>query len=111
MKTLIIALLLCTGRQSNAETASWYGEFYRGRVMANGQPFNPDALTCASRVHPLGTRLRVSHGNRAVVVTVTDRGPAWHLISTRQIDLSEAAFRALSSPSRGLIAVSVAPVR
>lgn len=87
--------------------ASWYGEDHRGRPMANRQPFNPDALTCASWHHPMGTRLRVAHGRTAVVVTVTDRGPARRLLRTRQLDLSRAAFAALAHPDRGLLAVTV----
>ena len=40
--------------------ASWYGEDHRGKLMANGRPFDPDALTCATWDHPFGTRLKVT---------------------------------------------------
>lgn len=79
--------------------------------MANGQPFDPDQFTAASWFYPLGTRVRVTHCNRAVVVTITDRGPAKRLVRQgRVIDLSHAAFAALADPDLGLIDVSVTKV-
>lgn len=88
-----------------ADIASWYGEEHRGKLMANGKPFNPDALTCASWHYPFGTRLKVQHGSRTVIVTVTDRGP--HKRLNRAIDLSESAFRQLANPRKGLIKVKI----
>lgn len=81
---------------------AWYGEGYRGKRMANGQRFNPDALTCATWDYPLGARLQFTNvaTGRSVVVTVTDRGPA---ITTRKADLSRAAFEAIASTSLGVI--------
>ena len=34
-----------------------------------------NAMTCAHRSLPFGTKLRVTHGGQSVVVTVNDRGP------------------------------------
>ncbi len=83
--------------------------------MANGKPFDPDKLTAASWVYPLGTKVRVElpgSTHRVVYVTITDRGPAWELVRKgRVIDLSLAAFRELSSPDLGLVAVVVQPVK
>jgi len=87
--------------------ASWYGWELAGKPMANGQPFDPTALTCASWSYPLGTRLRVTHGTNTVTVVVTDRGPAKRLLATRQIDLSLAAFKKLADPRDGLTRVTV----
>ena len=91
--------------------ASYYGEGYRGRTMANGRPFDPDALTCAAWDWPLGTVLCVSYKeplrNRAhsIVVTVTDRGPAKS--THRVIDLSQGAFKRLAPLNLGVIPVVV----
>ena len=85
--------------------ASFYGEAHRGRPTASGVPFDPDALTAASWHHPFGTRLRVTHRDRSVVVTVNDRGPAHYL--GRCIDLSRAAFARLADLGHGLIDVTV----
>ena len=90
--------------------------------MANGKRFNPDRLTAASWFYPLGTQVRVTldapelNGKkqppRAIIVTITDRGPARRLVRDgRIIDLTHAAFKALAHPDLGLVAVTVKPVR
>jgi len=88
--------------------ASWYGEELRGRPMANGKPFDPDAFTTASWDHPLGTRLRVTASNgNTVTVVVTDRGPAKRLLAQgRVLDLSKAAFTKLADPRVGIVSLS-----
>jgi rare lipoprotein A len=96
--------------------ASWYGEEHRGKLMANGQKFNPDKLTAASWFYPLGTRVRVTVNSsnfesRSVLVTITDRGPAKRLVKQgRVIDLGRAAFQKLAHPDLGLVEVVVEPV-
>lgn len=86
--------------------ASFYGEELRGKPMANGEPFNPDHLTAASWFYPFGTKIRVVHQNRSVIVVITDRGPAKRLVRQgRIIDLSRAAFQTLAHPNAGLIPV------
>jgi rare lipoprotein A len=101
----------------SAGLASWYGEEHRGKLMANGQRFNPDKFTAASWFYPLGTKVRVtvatpSERRRAVLVTVTDRGPTKEFVRAgRIVDLSHAPFKKLAEPSRGLVAVTVEPVR
>jgi rare lipoprotein A len=69
--------------------SSWYGAECEGRLMANGKPFVPSALTCASWDYPFGTQLRIVHNARSIKVTVTDRGPAKRLYRKgRRLDLS-----------------------
>lgn len=76
--------------------------------MANGQPFDPEALTAASWFFPLGTWVNVSSGERSITVEITDRGPAKRLVQQgRVIDLSHAAFARLGDPKRGLIPVEI----
>jgi peptidoglycan lytic transglycosylase len=84
--------------------ASYYGEAFRGRSTANGERFNPDALTAAHRSLPFGTCLRVENtGNgRSVRVRVNDRGP---YARGRIIDLSERAARALDLIRQGVARV------
>jgi len=91
-------------------SASWYGEERRGKLMADGQAFNPDNLTAASWFYPLGTRVRVTlaGSTNSVEVTITDRGPSRkHVQQGRIIDLSKAAFEQLASRHRGLIKVTI----
>jgi rare lipoprotein A len=78
--------------------ASFYGN-ESGSKTASGQRFNQNAMTCAHRSLPFGTRLRVTHGEHSVVVTVNDRGPFVH---GRVLDLSTAAARAVGLTSAGV---------
>jgi rare lipoprotein A len=76
--------------------------------MANGRPFNPDRLTAASWFYELVTKVCVRSGDKQVIVTITDRGPAYRLVRQgRMIDLSAAAFRRLADPDLGLIPVTI----
>ena len=70
-----------------------------GSHTASGQRFNQSAMTCAHRSLPFGTKLRVTHGGRSVVVTVNDRGP---FIRGRVLDLSTGAARAIGLTSAGV---------
>jgi rare lipoprotein A len=79
-----------TGR-SFSGVASYYGN-ESGSKTASGERFNQNAMTCAHRSLPFGTKLRVSAGGRSVVVTVNDRGP---FVRGRVLDLSKGAARAL----------------
>jgi rare lipoprotein A len=78
--------------------ASFYGN-ESGSKTASGQRFNQNAMTCAHRSLPFGTKLRVTHGGQSVVVTVNDRGPFVH---GRVLDLSTAAARAVGLTSAGV---------
>ncbi len=91
-----------------AAQASYYARSYVGKPMANGKPYDDRKLTIACWDYPLGTKLRVEHEGKSVVVTVTDRGPAKRLLRQgRKYDLSFAAFKALANPSKGIIHVTV----
>src|SRR5689334_13072529 len=75
-------------------SASWYGEEHRGKIMANGKPFNPDKFTAASWFYRLGTKICVTTpgSTNSIEVTITDRGPSRELVRKgRIIDLSRAA--------------------
>lgn len=78
--------------------ASFYGN-ESGRQTASGQRFDQSKLTCAHRSLPFGTKLRVTHDGRSVVVTVNDRGP---YVKGRVLDLSTAAARAVGLTSAGV---------
>ncbi|MDU6729626.1 MAG: septal ring lytic transglycosylase RlpA family protein, partial [Bradyrhizobium sp.] len=62
-----------TGRTFSG-MASYYGN-ESGSRTASGQRMNANAMTCAHRSLPFGTKLRVTHGGQSVIVTVNDRGP------------------------------------
>jgi rare lipoprotein A len=98
-----------SGRDANASVggssghsfsgmASYYGN-ESGSKTASGARFNQNAMTCAHRSLPFGTKLRVSHGGRSVVVTVNDRGP---FVRGRVLDLSTGAARAVGLTGAGV---------
>ena len=78
--------------------ASFYGN-ESGSKTASGQRFNQEAMTAAHRTLPFGTKLRVTHGGRSVVVTINDRGP---FVRGRVLDLSTGAARAIGLTSAGV---------
>lgn len=81
--------------------ASWEQRDEAGRIGANHQPFNPKAMTCATRLFPLGTRLHITelHNGLTVDVLVTDRNPKK---DANRIDLSPAAFEKLNGLAIGV---------
>jgi len=78
--------------------ASYYGN-ESGNKTASGQRMNASAMTAAHRSLPFGTKLRVTHGERSVVVTINDRGP---FIRGRVLDLSTGAARAIGLTRAGV---------
>ena len=85
--------------------ASWYGPGFHGRLTANGERYNQNAMTAAHRSLRFGTRVKVTNLNngRSVILRINDRGP---YVKGRVIDVSAAAARSL-----GMIKTGVAPVR
>jgi rare lipoprotein A len=70
--------------------ASWYGEDFHGRLTANGEVYDMDAISAAHPTMPMPSYARVTnlHNGRSLVVRVNDRGP-YH--ADRVIDLSGKA--------------------
>jgi hypothetical protein len=105
---------------AHAETiplkASWYSveslkkegtwKYSKG-VMANGKQFNENDLTCACRISPLGSYLRITNtkNGRMVIVKVTDR--IGKRFATTRVDLSKLAFSRIAKLEDGVVAVKV----
>ena len=87
-----------TGHRSFSGIASYYGN-EAGNKTASGQRFNQHAMTAAHRTLPFGTKLKVTHGSRSVIVTINDRGP---FIRGRVLDLSKGAAHAIGLTGRGV---------
>jgi rare lipoprotein A len=84
--------------RSFSGVASYYGN-ESGSRTASGQRMNASAMTAAHRSLPFGTKLRVTHGGRSVVVTINDRGP---FIRGRVLDLSTGAARVIGLTGAGV---------
>jgi rare lipoprotein A len=87
--------------------ASWYGREFAGRKTASGERFDPGQYTAAHRTLPFGSKVRVTHNGRSVVVRINDRGP-FH--GGRVIDLSQAAAEDLGIRHAGSGRVELALV-
>ncbi|MFM6291381.1 MAG: septal ring lytic transglycosylase RlpA family protein [Dolichospermum sp.] len=105
--TLIQGQIAMYGLQSSktrlSGIASWYGDYFHGRLTANGEIYNQDDFTVAHRTLPFNTYLKVTNleNNKSVIVRVNDRGP---YIAPRSLDLSRTAARCLDSEHTGVIA-------
>jgi rare lipoprotein A len=80
--------------------ASYYSHEFAGRRTANGEIFNPSAMTAAHRTVAFGSRVKVTHlaNGREVIVRINDRGP-WG--RGRVIDLSYAAAKEIGMHRSG----------
>jgi rare lipoprotein A len=69
---------------------SFYAEKFHGRKTANGEIFNMNDLTCASKTLPFDTRLQITYlkTGKSIIVRVNDRGP---YVGNRILDLSRQA--------------------
>jgi len=83
--------------------ASFYSD---EQLTANGEKFNPKALTAAHRTLPFGTRLRVTNvaNGRSVTVRINDRGP---YVPGRVVDVSHSAAESLGIVGRGIAKVKL----
>ena len=84
--------------------ASFYHDKFNGRKTASGEIFSNSKLTAANRTLPFGTMVRVTNlrSGKSVIVEINDRGP-FH--SSRALDLTKAAFKAIGNTSRGTMPV------
>lgn len=83
--------------------ASFYSD---DQLTANGEKFNPNALTAAHPTLPFGTRLRVTNvtTGRFVTVRINDRGP---FVAGRVVDVSYSAAETLGIVDRGIAKVKL----
>jgi rare lipoprotein A len=74
--------------------ASWYGEELAGQPTANGETFDPAAISAAHKTLPLPSYVEVTalDTGRTILVRVNDRGP---MVGDRLIDLSRGAAEQL----------------
>jgi rare lipoprotein A len=100
LKRTFLILLLTTSQFCYAEVASWYGERHRGKKTANGERFDPNALTAAHKSYRFGTILKIVNlkNNKSVVVRINDRGPYKR---GRDFDLSRRAAEILGFRKSG----------
>ncbi len=86
--------------------ASYYGAELGGNRTANGERFDPNALTAAHRSLSFGSRVAVTNlaNGQEVVVRVNDRGP---FSKARVIDISYAAAKQIGMHRSGTARVKL----
>ncbi|WP_421799686.1 septal ring lytic transglycosylase RlpA family protein [Haliscomenobacter sp.] len=97
------ALVLCA---QEFGYASYYSDEYNGSETAYGEIYDRGKMTAAHKMHPLGTRLRVTRldTKKSVIVRVNDRGP---YLKGRVVELSYAAAKQLGMLNDGQVEVKV----
>lgn len=86
--------------------ASWYGPNFHGKLTANGEVFDQNAVSAAHKTLPLPSVVRVTNldNGRSLVVRLNDRGP---FVNGRVIDLSRRASQLLGFEANGTARVRV----
>ena len=104
MKLLVLLFsLLASPALAYNVVASFYGAGEKlSSHTANGDRFNPMAMTAAHRTLPFGTVLHVCH-KRCVNVKITDRGP---FVAGRSLDLSYGAAKRIGLVSTGIVRIN-----
>ncbi len=86
--------------------ASWYGPDFHGKLTSNGETYNMHAMTAAHKTLPMNTIVKVTNKRNGLttVVRINDRGP---FVSTRIIDLSNAAAKKINMIGHGTAPVTI----
>jgi rare lipoprotein A len=86
--------------------ASWYGDDFHGRLTANGEIYDMEAISAAHPTMPMPSYARVTNiaSGKSLIVRVNDRGP-YH--ANREIDVSAKAAELLGFKRMGTARVRV----
>jgi rare lipoprotein A len=89
--------------------ASYYGQKFYSKKMADGTPMNPQSNVAASKTLPLGTKARVTNleNGKTDEVEIRDRGP---YVKNRIVDVSPKTADKLGLKENGTAPVEVKPV-
>ena len=98
---LLMLAMLAAPAQARTVTASVYDGWFDGRPDYCGGTYRHWNVSAAHPWLPCGTRVRVTHGNRSLVVPITDR------CDCNSIDLSAGAAYRLRVPLDGIARVGI----
>jgi len=86
--------------------ASWYGPGFDGKMTANGEIYDQNALTAAHKTLPMPSIVQVTNleNGRSIKVTINDRGP---YAFGRIIDMSRRGAQLLGFHRKGTARVQV----
>jgi len=109
LKYLFIVLIFCliciSSQAQETGIASFYHDYFVGKITASGEKYDPNKLTVAHKSLPLGTMIKVTNleNDKSVIVRVNDRGP---YVKNRILDLSKSAAVQLGLVQNGFARVS-----
>ena len=74
---LLLSFTMLRAQAPEYGYAVYYADYFQGKKTASGQTYDRYKLTCAHKVHPFGTMLKVTRtdNQKSVTVEVNDRGP------------------------------------
>jgi len=95
-----------SARPSKTVRTSYQGEQAAGRPTASGELYDPDELTAASKIFPIGSTVLVTNpaNGKSVKVRINDRGPH---VRGRSLDLSKRAAEELGITDKGVARLKV----
>ena len=95
-----------SAQPSRTVRTSYQGEQAAGRPTASGEPYDPDELTAASKIFPIGSTVLVTNpaNGKSVKVRINDRGPH---VRGRSLDLSKRAAEELGITEKGVARLKV----
>jgi rare lipoprotein A len=97
-----------SGRKQSGRV-SYYAHHFTNRKMANGNRFNPNGDSAASKTLPLGTTAKVTNvqNGKSAMVKIEDRGP---FAAGRVVDVTPKVADQLDIRQQGVSQVVVAPI-
>jgi len=86
--------------------ASFYSDWFDGRLTANGEFFSQEEYTAAHKSLPFDTWVEIKNldNKKTVYLRINDRGP---YIKGRIIDLSKAGAKAIGNLKQGIFNVEM----
>ena len=97
----LLPFIVLNPMQARTVTATVYHEWYHNRTTYCGQTYQHWGVSAAHPWLPCGTKVRVSHAGRSLVVPITDR------CECNSIDLSAGAAFRLGVPLNDIRKVTI----
>lgn len=101
LSAISILPLPSAGQERTVISTVYAPEFHGGPNYCDGRPYDHWGISAASSWLPCGSRVRVTHRGRSLVVPIRDR------CATCDLDLSAGAASALGVPLDGIARVRI----
>ena len=105
---LVLFVISCGSRNASnsyrTTTVSYYADRFSSKPTSSGEIYRHSRLTASNKTLAFGTRVEIVNvkNEKSVIITVNDRGP---LNPSREFDLSQAAFKKITTLNEGIAKV------